>query len=86
MSDDETVRFKSYLMNLGISDPVTRDTHGSGQEYFMQLANEITRVLEKPVRVIAKSRYLMKSSSFNISFFAGEWWDDHFDRCFCEAE
>ena len=24
VSDDETVQFKSYLLSLGISDPVTR--------------------------------------------------------------
>jgi ESCRT-II complex subunit VPS36 len=49
VSDDETIRFKSYLMSLGISDPVTRESHGSGQSYFTQLAKELSRVLEKPL-------------------------------------
>ncbi len=50
MSDDETVEFKSYLLSLGISDPVTRETHGSGQAYYRELSKEICRVLEKPVQ------------------------------------
>ena len=50
--DDETVQFKSYLMSLGISDPVTRDTHGSGQTYFKQLANEVHTILEKPLQCL----------------------------------
>lgn len=51
ITDDETIRFKSYLMSLGISDPVTRETHGSGQDYFRQLAKEVHRILDKPIRV-----------------------------------
>jgi ESCRT-II complex subunit VPS36 len=43
--------FKSYLLSLGISDPVTRETHGSGQAFLRELAKEICRVLEKPVQV-----------------------------------
>ena len=49
--DEETVQFKSYLMSLGIPDPVTRDTHGSGQSYYKQLAKEIYHILEKPLQV-----------------------------------
>jgi len=49
-SDDETVEFKSYLMSLGIADPVTRDTHGSGQTYFTQLAKEVFQILDKPLQ------------------------------------
>ena len=37
-------------MSLGISDPVTRDTHGSGQSYFRQLAKEVYQILEKPLQ------------------------------------
>jgi len=48
--DEETVQFKSYLMSLGIADPVTRDTHGSGQSYYKQLAKEIYNILEKPLQ------------------------------------
>ena len=52
MSDDETVQFKSYLLSLGISDPVTRDTHGSGQSYYRELAKEIFTILEKPLKLL----------------------------------
>ena len=51
VSDDETVAFKSYLLSLGIDDPVTRETHGSGQSYLRELSKEVCRVLETPVKV-----------------------------------
>ena len=50
LSEDETVRFKSYLMSLGISDPVTKESHGSGQAYYLNLAKELNQVLETPVK------------------------------------
>ena len=50
VSDDETVQFKSYLMSLGISDPVTRETYGSNKVYFQKLAKEIAKVLQVPVQ------------------------------------
>ena len=60
VSDDETVAFKSYLLSLGIDDPVTRETHGSGQSYYRELAKEVCRVLEAPVRVsISQSQILI---------------------------
>ena len=49
VSDDETIQFKSYLMSMGISDPVTRETSGgSKQTYFVQLAKEIESALRQP--------------------------------------
>ncbi|XP_059093090.1 vacuolar protein-sorting-associated protein 36-like isoform X2 [Tigriopus californicus] len=50
VSDDETVQFKSYLLSLGISDPVTRDTHGTGQSYYRELAKEIFWILDQPLQ------------------------------------
>ena len=50
VSDDETVRFRSSLMSLGISNPVTRENYGSGQTYFTQLVQEILKILEKPLK------------------------------------
>ena len=49
VSDDETIRFKSYLMSLGISDPVTREASGSEQTYYLKLAKEIYQVLQAPL-------------------------------------
>lgn len=48
ISEDETVRFKSYLMSLGIDDPVTRDNAQSNTEYFQLLANQICEILLDP--------------------------------------
>lgn len=49
ISEDETVRFKSYLMSLGIDDPVTRDSAASNTEYFQLLANQICEMLLDPI-------------------------------------
>ncbi|CAH1257735.1 VPS36 [Branchiostoma lanceolatum] len=50
ISEDETVQFKSYLLSLGIPNPVTRETHGSGTNYHMQLAKELSQVLQQPLQ------------------------------------
>lgn len=49
ISDDETVAFKSYLLSLGISDPVTRESCSSGDTYRKQLAKQISDFLLAPV-------------------------------------
>nr|CAB3267639.1 vacuolar protein-sorting-associated protein 36-like [Phallusia mammillata] len=49
ITDDETVKFKSYLLSLGIPNPVTKETHGSGTHYHMQLAHEIASLLKQPL-------------------------------------
>ena len=48
----QTTRFKSYLLSLGINDPVTRETHGHGDTYLRELAKQISDVMEKPLKVI----------------------------------
>ncbi|XP_023236218.1 vacuolar protein-sorting-associated protein 36-like [Centruroides sculpturatus] len=49
ISEDETIQFKSHLLSLGISDPVTRDTHGTGDIYHSELAKQLVQILEKPL-------------------------------------
>jgi ESCRT-II complex subunit VPS36 len=51
ITEDETVRFKAYLMSLGIDDPVTRDAYKSSNEYFVQLARQLAYILEEPIKV-----------------------------------
>lgn len=46
ITDDETVQFKAYLLSLGVSDPVTRESHGTGQRYFVELAQQLAKILE----------------------------------------
>ena len=36
---------------MGIPDPVTRETHGTGDKYYTMLARQLTDVLTKPVEV-----------------------------------
>ncbi|CAL7936419.1 unnamed protein product [Xylocopa violacea] len=49
ITEDETIRFKSYLMSLGIDDPVTRDAYKNSNEYFKQLAKQLADILEEPI-------------------------------------
>lgn len=49
ISENETVRFKSYLMSLGIDDPVTRDGAQNESEYFRKLAQQITEMMLDPI-------------------------------------
>ncbi|CAK9826273.1 Vacuolar protein-sorting-associated protein 36 [Anthophora retusa] len=52
ITEDETVRFKSYLMSLGIDDPVTRDAYKNSNEYFKQLAKQLADILEEPIKEV----------------------------------
>ncbi|VDP08412.1 unnamed protein product [Soboliphyme baturini] len=47
ISDDETVQLKSYLLSLGIDDPVTKE--GSKSSYFSCLAEEVVKILKQPI-------------------------------------
>lgn len=54
ISEDDTVRFKSYLMSLGIDDPVTRDAFRSDSDYYTGLAQQISDMM---VAVLMVSTY-----------------------------
>uniref|UniRef100_A0A3B3CAE6 Vacuolar protein-sorting-associated protein 36 n=1 Tax=Oryzias melastigma TaxID=30732 RepID=A0A3B3CAE6_ORYME len=49
ITEDETIRFKSYLLSMGIANPVTRETHGSGTHYHMQLSKQLGDMLQAPL-------------------------------------
>lgn len=49
ITEDETIRFKSYLLSMGIANPVTRETHGSGTHYHLQLAKQLGDMLQAPL-------------------------------------
>uniref|UniRef100_A0A7M4E544 Vacuolar protein-sorting-associated protein 36 n=1 Tax=Crocodylus porosus TaxID=8502 RepID=A0A7M4E544_CROPO len=49
ITEDETIRFKSYLLSMGIANPVTRETYGSGTYYHMQLAKQLAGILQAPL-------------------------------------
>lgn len=44
-NEDETLKFKTLLMSLGIDDPVTKDNFTSNTEYLRSLGNEICQSL-----------------------------------------
>lgn len=44
-SEDETLKFKSLLMSLGIDDPVTKENFTNNTEYLKSLGNEICQSL-----------------------------------------
>ena len=58
ISDDETIKFKSYLLSFGISDPVTRETHSSGDKYRKELAKQIADFLHQSISVLMISIFL----------------------------
>lgn len=49
ITEDETVRFKSYLLSLGIDDPVTRNDFRSESQYYKELARQLADILEQPI-------------------------------------
>lgn len=49
ITDDETVKFKTYLLSLGIEDPVTRDAFNDESDYFRKLSHEIAQIIEQPL-------------------------------------
>ncbi|XP_054714251.1 vacuolar protein-sorting-associated protein 36-like [Uloborus diversus] len=49
ITEDETVQFKSYLLSLGISDPVTKSEYGSGTTFHVELAKQLSDALKKPL-------------------------------------
>ncbi|KAK6618555.1 hypothetical protein RUM43_012946 [Polyplax serrata] len=52
ITEDETVQFKSYLLSLGIDDPVTRESYKSNDQYFTNLAKQIAEVLLVPLEEV----------------------------------
>ncbi|GLV35192.1 Vacuolar protein sorting 36 [Carabus blaptoides fortunei] len=52
ITEDETIRFKSYLMSLGIDDPVTRDSYKSNNKYYKDLAKQISDILADRVNEV----------------------------------
>lgn len=49
ITEDETIQFKSHLLSLGISDPVTKDEYGSGSVFHTELAKQLSDALKKPL-------------------------------------
>jgi len=46
ISDDETVQFKSYLLGLGVDDPVTKSSFSDPNEYYITLSKEIIKIVQ----------------------------------------
>lgn len=51
ISEDETIRFKSYLLSLGIDDPVTRDSFQSNTQYYKSLSDQVCEIILDPITV-----------------------------------
>ncbi|CAL1265505.1 unnamed protein product [Larinioides sclopetarius] len=49
VTEDETIQFKSHLLSLGISDPVTKSEYGSGSTFHTELAKQLSEALIKPL-------------------------------------
>merc|ERR1712113_215240 len=44
------MELKSHLLSIGISNPVTRETHGTGTSYHKSLGSELARMLSTPLQ------------------------------------
>uniref|UniRef100_A0A8D1K080 Vacuolar protein-sorting-associated protein 36 n=1 Tax=Sus scrofa TaxID=9823 RepID=A0A8D1K080_PIG len=71
ITEDETIRFKSYLLSMGIANPVTRETYGSGTQYHMQLAKQLAGILQAPLEARGSIIMTLKSSYIFISAAPG---------------
>eukprot|EP00123_Amoebidium_parasiticum_P001665 comp12823_c0_seq1/m.7974 comp12823_c0_seq1/g.7974 ORF comp12823_c0_seq1/g.7974 comp12823_c0_seq1/m.7974 type:complete len:396 (-) comp12823_c0_seq1:499-1686(-) len=49
-SDDETAQFRNYMLSLGLVAPVTKDSAGTEQQYFRELARELADFVLKPLK------------------------------------
>lgn len=50
---EDSASFDSYLTNLGISNPVTKESHGAGKTYQRQLARELAGFLKEPLAAVS---------------------------------
>ena len=66
ISADETVEFKSLLLSMGISNPVTKQTAGSLTKYHKELCKELATFLQPLIKV--KQRLDSIISSLCCSF------------------
>lgn len=66
ISEDDTVRFKSYLMSLGIDDPVTRDAFRSDSDYYIGLAQQISDMMVA-VLIVSLLKLKKKTNMFFIT-------------------
>jgi ESCRT-II complex subunit VPS36 len=51
ITEDETAQFRSYMLSVGISNPVTRDTQVSTSKYHSELSRELADFLQLPLIV-----------------------------------
>ena len=58
ISDDETVQFQSHLLSLGVADPVTRESHGGGDSYTLELAKQVRNTCRNNKFVRTKMRLI----------------------------
>lgn len=53
---------------MGIANPVTRETYGSGTQYHMQLAKQLAGILQAPLEVKTKQNLIgLFKLSYSIS-------------------
>ena len=71
----QTQKFRSYLLSLGIDDPVTRETHGSGDAYLRELARQISDFIHQPLQVaeLALTVVVLNVSFPSVTFDSVDW-------------
>jgi len=61
ITDDETIKFKSHLLSLGIANPVTKETHGDGSHFHTRVAKEVCGLLGS---VVTKEGMMLLSDAY----------------------
>lgn len=51
---------------MGIPNPVTRETHGTGDKYYSELAKELAKALHNPLKVFIIVLYHRSICHFKI--------------------
>lgn len=80
-TEDETLKFKSLLMSLGIDDPVTKENFTNSNEYLRSLGNEICQSLLDVITVrIFRVNERPCKFIFFFSIHSGAKWNDDNNR------
>ncbi|KAI6176882.1 Vacuolar protein-sorting-associated protein 36 [Aphelenchoides bicaudatus] len=61
IQDEETIKFKTHLLNLGICDAVTKTVFGDEMIYFDKLAEEICGLLLEPLKACGGTLSLIEA-------------------------
>lgn len=63
VDEAERRQFQEYLLNMGISAPVTQQTHGSAAEFHRELSRQLSAFLQRPLEQVGGMMTLVDAYS-----------------------